>query len=132
MKAAIPDEVGLSSKRLERIRPVMQRYIDEKKVAGIITAVARHGRLAHFECFGAMDLETGRPMQADALFRIYSMSKPITSVAAMMLYEEGRFQLNDPVSQYIPQFKNMKYVRRSRKKRLELADVEREMTVRDL
>ena len=77
-------------------------YIEPGKIAGCQVAVARHGHLAYFKSLGRMDLERGRPMADDAIFRIYSMTKPITSVALMTLYEQGYFQLNDPVSRYFP------------------------------
>jgi len=105
---AKPEEVGLCTERLKRINKVMQSYVDENKVAGLVTMVARRGKVVHFECFGARDIEANKPMQPDTIFRIYSMSKPITSVAVMMLYEEGYFQLNDPVSKFIPEFKDVK------------------------
>jgi CubicO group peptidase (beta-lactamase class C family) len=100
---AAPEQVGMSAERLERISALGQRYVDEGKVAGIVTLVARHGRLVHVHTAGTRDLNTGEPMMRDTLFRIYSMSKPITAVAAMMLYEEGRFQLSDPVSKFLPE-----------------------------
>ncbi|MFL7791378.1 MAG: serine hydrolase domain-containing protein, partial [Anaerolineae bacterium] len=87
MDTAKPERVGFSSERLGRINAVMQRAIDEGKCAGILTMVARRGQIVHLDCFGMMDVEADKPMQPDAIFRIYSMSKPITSVAAMMLYE---------------------------------------------
>ena len=127
-----PEGVGLSSARLERINSLMQDYVDEGKLAGVVTMVARRGKVAHFERFGVMDIETRKPMQLDTIFRIYSMSKPITSVAVMMLYEEGRFLLNDPVSKYIPEFKDLKVFIKKTEEGLGLADLEREITVRDL
>ena len=101
---ATPESVGMSSERLERIGPVMQRYIDYRLVPGTVTLIARKGKVVHFEARGFMDLESGKPMRKDALFRIASMTKPITSVALMMLWEEGKFQLRDPVSKFIPAF----------------------------
>ena len=127
-----PEKVGLSSTRIERINTIMQNYVDEGKLAGVVTMVARRGKVVHFERFGVMDVETRKPMQLDTIFRIYSMSKPITSVAVMMLYEESRFQLNDPVSKYIPDFKKVKVFIKETKDGLELADSEREITIRDL
>ncbi|MCE5252477.1 beta-lactamase family protein [bacterium] len=103
---ARPEEVGLSSRRLDRINTVMKRYIDNKQITGMVTLVARHGKIAHYESFGMMDIEAGKPMTKDAMFRIASMSKAITSTAVMILYEEGRILLSDPVSKYIPEFKN--------------------------
>jgi CubicO group peptidase (beta-lactamase class C family) len=105
---ASAETVGMSTDRLERIKPLMQRYVDEGKLAGIITLVARHGKIVHFEQVGKLNLDTGAALQDDALFRIYSMSKPIVSVAAMMLYEEGKFQLDEPVEKYLPAFKGAK------------------------
>lgn len=123
-----PDEAGFSAERLERINIGMQRYIDQKLIAGIVTLVARRGRVVHFERFGMQDIEVHRPMELDTIFRIYSMTKPITSVALMMLYEHGLFHLNDPVSRFIPEFREVKvFVTES-----ELADLTREITIRDL
>ena len=132
MDTAKPERVGFSSERLGRINAVMQRTVDEGKCAGILTMVARRGQIAHLDCFGMMDVEAGKPMQSDTIFRIYSMSKPITSVAAMMLYEEGQFQLNTPVSEFIPGFKDTKVFVRETESGLELADMEQEMTIHHL
>ena len=101
-----PKATGLSTARLERITENLERnYIGPGKIAGCQVAVARHGHLAYFRSLGQMDRETGRAMRDDALFRIYSMTKPITSVALMSLYERGYFQLNDPVSRFFPSWK---------------------------
>jgi CubicO group peptidase (beta-lactamase class C family) len=108
LPAAKPETVGLSSERLGRIGMVVQRNIDGKRIAGAVTMVARHGQVAWLKAQGAMDGEAGKPMRPDALFRICCMSKPITSVAVMMLYEEGAFLLDDPVSKYLPEFRNPK------------------------
>ena len=129
---AKPEEVGLSSERLKRINRVMQGYVDENKLAGLVTMVARQGKIAHFECFGLMDKESNKTMQPDTIFRIYSMSKPITSVAVMMLYEQGHFQLNDPVSKFIPEFKNAKVFVRKTDTGVEVADTKHQITIRDL
>jgi len=106
--SAKPESVGLSSERLDRIGIAVQRSIDDKQIAGAVTLVVRHGRVAWFKAQGMMDREAGKAMRPDAMFRICSMTKPITSVAVMMLYEEGRFQLDDPISKYLPEFKNPK------------------------
>ncbi|MFB3923737.1 MAG: serine hydrolase domain-containing protein [Terriglobia bacterium] len=103
-----PEEVGLSSERLERIANVIQKGVDDGRIAGGVALVARHGKVAYFQAVGMADREAKKPMRTDNIFRICSMSKPITSVAVMMLYEEGRFTLNQPVSDFIPEFKNMK------------------------
>jgi CubicO group peptidase (beta-lactamase class C family) len=80
------ENAGFSSERLKRIGPMMQGYVDRKELPGLVTLIARKGKIVHFEKFGLMDIETNKPMQADTIFRIYSMTKPITAVAAMMLY----------------------------------------------
>jgi CubicO group peptidase (beta-lactamase class C family) len=108
LPAAKPESVGLSSERLERIATAVQRSIDDKRIAGAVTLVARRGQIAWLKAQGMMDREAGKPMRTDAIFRICSMSKSLTSLAVMMLYEEGRFLLEDPVSKYIPEFKNPK------------------------
>ena len=94
------ESVGLSTGRLNRINTTMQRYIDEGKFAGMVTLVARRGQIAHFQTHGRADIESGRSMARDTVCRIYSMTKPVTAVAAMMLYEEGRFWI-DPQEQLI-------------------------------
>ncbi|MCX6046034.1 MAG: serine hydrolase [Chloroflexi bacterium] len=132
MKLIKPEKVGLSATRLARIRPVMQRYIDENKFAGIVTLIARRGQLVHFEAIGLQDRETNQPMQVDSLFRIYSMTKPITTVAAMLLYEEGRFQLSDPVAKFIPAFQETKVWVQQNFAGMELAPQASPMTIRDL
>jgi CubicO group peptidase (beta-lactamase class C family) len=108
LPTAKPESVGLSSERLDRIATSVQHAIDEKRIAGAVTLVARHGRVAWLKAQGMMDREASTPMRTDAIFRICSMSKPITSLAVMMLYEEGNFLLDDPVSKYIPEFRNPK------------------------
>jgi CubicO group peptidase (beta-lactamase class C family) len=101
---AAPEEVGIAKQRLQRVRALMQRYIDQREVAGTVTLVARRGKIAHLEAQGVMDLESRQPMKTDTIFRLASMTKPVTSVAVMMLHEEGRFLLNDPVSKFLPEF----------------------------
>ena len=106
--AFAPEQVGLSSQRLDRIGDAIQRSISDGRIAGAVSLVARHGKIVYFKAFGMADREAGKPMRTDSIFRICSMSKPITTVAVMTLYEEGRFMLNEPVSDFIPEFKNMK------------------------
>jgi CubicO group peptidase (beta-lactamase class C family) len=101
---ARPEAVGFSAERLERLRAGMQRYVDEGKVAGIVTYVARNGRVAHLEAFGKADVAASRPMRTDTIFRIASQTKALTSLAVMMLVEEGRVGLADPLSRFIPAF----------------------------
>jgi len=127
-----PEEVGLSSKRLERIKPAMQAYVDQKKIAGLSTMVARRGKVAHFEQVGWMDMESNRPLSADAIFRIYSMTKPIVCVALMTLYEQGRFQLFDPVAKYISAFSDLKVLESDEAGGTKEIDLARPITVRDL
>lgn len=110
----------------------MQSYIDQHKLAGLITVVARRGQVAHLECFGWMNLEANQPMRPDTILRMYSMTKPITSVAALMLFEEGHFQLDDPVARFIPAFAEMKVCREETAAELQLVEQERPMTMRDL
>jgi CubicO group peptidase (beta-lactamase class C family) len=106
--AARPEDVGFSGERLLRIGSVVQRYLDSGQLAGAVTLVGRRGRVAQFEAYGFMDLEAKTPMRRDAIFRIASMSKPVTGVAIMMLAEEGKLRLTDPVSRFLPEFKTMK------------------------
>ena len=102
-----PEAVGFSLERLSRIDKVMEAHVAQQKIAGGVTLLARHGKIAHLGVYGMMDVEAGKPMTPDTIFRIASMTKPITSVAVMMLYEEGHFRLNEPVSKFIPAFKEM-------------------------
>jgi CubicO group peptidase (beta-lactamase class C family) len=127
-----PEEVGLSSPRLARIGEHLQRYIDAGKIAGALTLVARRGRVAYFEPLGHLEIERRRPVTREAVFRIYSMTKPITSVGLMMLYEQGRFQLDDPVHRFIPSWKNLQVFVSGNHPVFKTAPVERPMTVRDL
>lgn len=103
-----PEEVGLSSERLSRINEVIQRYIDSQQISGAVTLVARKGRVVHYEAHGLMDIEAKKPLRKDALFRMASSTKPVAGVAIMMLMEEGKVRLSDPVSKFIPEFKNPK------------------------
>jgi len=105
---ARPDEVGMSAERLARIRIAMQRYVDRGEVPGVVTLVARRGRVVHFDAVGYRDAQSKAPMTTDDIFRIASMTKPITSLALMMLYEQGYFLLGDPVSKFLPEFSDMK------------------------
>jgi len=123
-----PEDVGMSSEALARIKPAVQALVDDVKIPGASVIVARKGNIVFFETFGMMDKEAKKPMQKDTIFRIYSMTKPVTSVAVMMLYEEGRLKLDDPVSKYVPEFKGLKVYAESGKHE----DQVRKMTVRDL
>jgi len=109
LKAEVdPGEVGFDPGRLQRIDRHFARYVEAGRLPGWVIAVTRQGRLAHVSACGSRDIEAGLPVQTDTLWRIYSMTKPITSVAAMMLYEEGAFELTDPVSRFIPSFADVR------------------------
>ena len=128
-----PKQTGLSTARLERITEHLERnYIEPRKIAGCQVAVARHGHLAYFRSFGQMDLERGKPMADDAIFRIYSMTKPITSVALMQLYERGFFQLNDPVSRFFPAWKDHKVWVSGRGAEMQTEAPNRPVSMRDM
>jgi len=126
------EDVGLISSRLEAIPKFMQTYLDSGKLAGVSTLVARRGEIVHFDCIGVRDKETKAPLTPDTIFRIYSMTKPVTSLALMMLYEEGKFQLHHPVSRYIPSFKKLKVWAGGTEKDYKTRPCAREMTIRDL
>jgi CubicO group peptidase (beta-lactamase class C family) len=132
LPSAKPESVGISSERLERIATAVQHSIDDKRIAGAVTLVARRGRVVWFKSQGMMDREAGNPMQPDTMFRICSMTKPITSVAVMMLYEEGRFLLEDPISKYLPEFKNPKVLVKPASGEPYSIPASREITIRDL
>ncbi len=127
------EAAGMSAEQLARIKDHLQsKYIEPGKLAGALPLVFRKGHLAYCEPVGQMDLERNKPMQADTIFRIYSMSKPITSVALMMLYEQGAFQLNDPVSRFIPQWKNLQVYQAGVVPHFMTKPCERPMFIRDL
>lgn len=126
-----PEQAGFSAERLERITTHLTRnYIEPGKIAGCQVAVSRHGQPAYFRSFGSMDLERGKAMRDNTIFRIYSMSKPITSVALMSLYEHGHFQLNDPVSRFIPEWKEQKVYVSGEGESMEVREPETPMTFR--
>jgi CubicO group peptidase (beta-lactamase class C family) len=112
-RAERPEDVGISSARLETIRAVLRDRVQRKQVAGAVAMIVRHGKVAFVDAVGMADVEAGRPMAPDTIFRIASMTKPITSLGAMLLYEEGRFLLSDPVSKFLPEFKDLKVAVRS-------------------
>src|SRR5258706_5200909 len=98
----------MSAERLTRLGNGMKSLVDQGRLAGVVTMVARHGKVIEFEATGKRDIAANLPMQKDSIFRIYSMSKPITGVAMMMLFEEGKWQLDDPVAKFIPEFADLK------------------------
>src|SRR5947207_5404867 len=103
-----PEQVGLSTDRLKRIHDLNERRIETRDISGAVTLVARRGQVAHLEAQGLMDIETNKPMSKDAIFRIASMTKPVVGVAVLMMMEEGKIRLSDPVSRFIPEFKELK------------------------
>jgi len=107
MKVVTPESVGLCSERLGRVTTWLEAQITSERLAGAAVLIGRRGRVAYFETAGNADRETGRPFERDTIVRIYSMTKPITTVAAMMLYEHGAFQLDDPIHRYLPEFRDM-------------------------
>lgn len=123
-----PEREGFSTERLQRLTEVTQAYVDEGKLAGVITMVAREGKIVHFEAVGQRGADDSTPLQKDDLFRIYSMTKPITAAAAMQLYEQGKFALSDPVSKFVPELKALKVLNADG----EQVPAEREMTMRQL
>jgi len=127
-----PEDVGLSSARLANLTAVVHRAVDDGRIPGGMTLVGRRGKVAYYDAYGSMDLEAGKPLADDTIFRIYSMTKPIVSVALMMLYEEGLFQIDDPVSKHLPQMKNVKVFAGGTPEEPLLRDPSREMTVRDV
>ena len=102
------ESVGMSSSALAEATARLQKHIDDGEIAGVVAAVSRDGKPVYFESLGKLNLESGQPMQADALFRIYSMTREVTSAAVLKLYEEGKFQLDDPIKMYLPEFENQR------------------------
>ncbi|MFT5195611.1 MAG: CubicO group peptidase (beta-lactamase class C family) [Cellvibrionaceae bacterium] len=131
-KVTKPEKVGMSRERLERIRPAMQTFVDSGSFAGLSTMIARKGKVVHFEQVGQMDKEANVPMSADAIFRIYSMTKPIVSVALMTLYEHGKFLLDDPVGKFIPAFNDLKVFDSYQDGELKTVDLDRPVTIKHL
>jgi CubicO group peptidase (beta-lactamase class C family) len=133
LAAATPDSVGISSQRLRRIDEAMKRLVDEKRVAGLVTLLERHGKVVHHSAVGQLDVRKADPVQKDSIFRIYSMTKPVTGVAMMMLHEEGKWRLDDPVARYIPEFARLKvYTGKNDDGTPKLEDARRSMTMREL
>lgn len=132
LEKAPPEQAGLSSARLARVAQAVQPYIDQKQLAGAVVGVVRNNKIVYLKSFGSQDLDAGKPMADNAIFRIASMTKPVTSVAVMMLYEEGKFLLDDPISKYLPEFKEPKVLAGDGKDASNVVPATREITVRDL
>jgi CubicO group peptidase (beta-lactamase class C family) len=126
---ADPEQLGFSTDRLQRIDLALERLVADKEISGAAVLLARDGRIGHLVFVGKANLEEDLPMRADTIFRLASMTKPIVSVGAMILFEEGRFQLSDPVSQYIPEFANVRVLDDDKKT---LRPPSREITIQDL
>jgi CubicO group peptidase (beta-lactamase class C family) len=125
MKIVTPESVGMSASHLDEIDTAMQAFVDQNNIVGITTLISRYGKVAHHGCYGKLDLALNKPIQTDSLFRIQSLTKPITAVAALILYDEGHFNLN-------PEFKNFKVMKDSTDINSELVDLEKEITFRHL
>ncbi|MEN3378330.1 MAG: hypothetical protein V7604_3685 [Hyphomicrobiales bacterium] len=136
LPTAKPADVGLSAERLERITQWLRDDSQKGTIPGAVVMIVRNGKVAYFESIGALDPQTKAPMRKDAIFRIYSMSKPITTVAVMMLYEQGKITLDEPIAKYIPAFKDMKVGVETKgedgKPKLELTDAKKPITIQDL
>jgi CubicO group peptidase (beta-lactamase class C family) len=132
-KAPAGTIAGMSGERLKRLDDHFHRQVDDGKIAGVVTWIARHGEVVHEDAYGLADIGASRPMTGDTYFYVYSMTKPITSVALLMLYEEGRFQLSDPVARYLPELADRKlYVGEGRNGQMILRDPTRQPTVEDV
>ena len=128
-----PAEVGMDAKGLDELATAMQGFVDDGKLAGVITMVARHGKLVHFDTFGYQDLEAKTPMAKDTIFRIFSMSKPIAGVALMTLFEEGKFQLGEPVEKYIPELAGLQVAKEDGPDGTPITEAaDHKMTIREL
>ena len=127
-----PDAAGFDADRLRLVdEHLRQQYLEPRKIAGCQVAVVRRGQIAHHSSLGSMDLERARPVLDDTIWRLYSMTKPITGVALLTLYEQGRFQLTDPIHRFLPEFRDMKVKERLDDGTSRLVDAEQPITMRD-
>ena len=132
LPSASAESEGMSTERLTRLNSGMKELVDQGRLAGSVTMVARHGKVVEFDAAGKRDIASNAPMQKDSIFRIYSMSKPITGVAMMMLFEEGKWQLNDPVAKYIPEFAKLKVYGTDANNNVVMKDPVHPVTMREL
>jgi CubicO group peptidase (beta-lactamase class C family) len=132
MELVDPKTVGMSAERLKRLDASMQAYVDRGQLAGALTTLVRRGKLAHYGVYGSMDLAVAKPMQKDAIFRIFSMTKPITALAILMLHEEGHFHLQYPIGMFIPALGDMKVLIGNSDAGMDLAPINRPITIHDL
>ena len=126
-----PESVGFSSERLNKIDDVFNKGVKENKIPGAVIAIARNGKLVYFKAFGMQNAEEGIPMSTDSIFRIYSMTKPLVSISAMQLHEDGKLYLSEPVSKYLPELATMK-VAKYNNNNLEITDAKRTIKIHDL
>ena len=129
---AKPEDVGVSSERLARVNAWARRWVDDGRLPCMVTMLARHGKIVHFDAYGMADVKRETRVAPDTIFRFYSMTKPLTSTAIMMLYEEGRFQLDDPITRFLPCFRNMRVAVGGMRGKLETVPAARDITFRDL
>jgi CubicO group peptidase (beta-lactamase class C family) len=128
-----PETVGFSSDRLERLHALMQQTVDQKQIAGIVTILARHGKLVDYRTYGQSDMASGKSIAKDAIFRDFSMTKPVTGVAMMILYEQGKWLPSDPIAKFIPEFANLKvYKGTDANGKMILTDPDHAPTIREL
>jgi CubicO group peptidase (beta-lactamase class C family) len=132
MDSVRPEDVGFSSARLQRIDDTLQRFVNAGKIAGAVSLIARHGKVAHFAATGLLDREARRAMERDAIFRIASMTKLITVTATLMLFEEGHFLLDDPIADFLPEFAQTKVFVQETASGIDVADLDRPITIRHL
>jgi CubicO group peptidase (beta-lactamase class C family) len=132
LPTASAESAGMSAERLARLSAGMKELVDNGRLAGVVTMVSRHGKVVEFDAAGKRDIAANAPMQKDSIFRIYSMSKPITGVAMMMLFEEGKWQLNDPVAKYIPEFAKLKVYSTDANGNVVMKDQNHPVTMREL
>jgi CubicO group peptidase (beta-lactamase class C family) len=132
LPTASAESEGMSAERLARLSSGMKEIVDQGKLAGVVTMVSRHGKVVEFDAVGKRDIAANAPMQKDSIFRIYSMSKPITGVAMMILFEEGKWQLNDPVAKYIPEFATLKVYGTDANNNVVMKDQNHPVTMREL
>ena len=124
-----PKDAGLSIEKLDHVNTLVQAAVDKNRTAGVVVLVARHGKVAYLESIGRLSAEADKQMSTDAIFRIHSMTKPITTAAALVLYDEGKFKLDEPVSKYLPEFRGLRVFAGEANATIE---ANREITIRDL
>jgi CubicO group peptidase (beta-lactamase class C family) len=133
LAAASPEKVGMSAARLKRLDDAIHAYVDRGRTPGVVTLIARHGKIVHTDAYGVADVASGRKIRQDDIFRMYSMTKPITSVALLMLYEEGKFQLTDALAQHLPAFNDVKvFAGMTPQGEMRLDSLKRPITIQDV